>query len=146
MVSIEWVILCKNAHEDADGLLCIDGIINTFTVPEVPTFGEGNIVFRLRGKPNQEVTLRIDLREPIGTWLAKIPLATITIDETGLSVHSVAGSAAVCTTRALRIACLRQRADARTAVHGGAVESGGGALALARKRPSRRVRAPVDKC
>ncbi len=90
MVSIEWVILCKNAHEDADGLLCIDGIINTFTVPEVPTFGEGNIVFRLRGKPNQEVTLRIDLREPLGTWLAEIPLATITIDETGLSVHSVA--------------------------------------------------------
>ena len=90
MVSIEWVMLCKTVQEDADGLLCIDGIIDTFTVPEVPIFGHGIIVFRLRGKPNQEVTLRIDLRGPIGTWLAEIPLATITIDETGLSVHSVA--------------------------------------------------------
>ena len=90
MVSIEWVMLCKTVREDADGLLCMDGIIDTFTVPEVPIFGHGTIVFQLRGKPNQEVTLRIDLRGPTGTWLAEIPPGTITINENGLAVHSVA--------------------------------------------------------
>ena len=52
-------MLCKTVRRDADGLPCIDGIIDTFTVPEVPTFGEGTIVFRLRGNPNQEVYLNI---------------------------------------------------------------------------------------
>ncbi|MCH7746649.1 MAG: hypothetical protein IH939_00990 [Acidobacteria bacterium] len=90
MVSIEWVILCKNVQEDVDGLLCIDGIIDTFTVPEVPISGHGTIVFRLRGNPNQEVELRIELRGPTGTWLAEIPPATMTINENGLAVNSVA--------------------------------------------------------
>ena len=84
MVSIEWVMLCKTVREDADGLLCIDGIIDTFTVPEVPTFGEGNIVFQLRGKPNQEVQVRIDLRGPTGARLMT-ETATMTIGEDGLS-------------------------------------------------------------
>ena len=90
MVSIEWVMLCKTVREDVDGLLCIDGIIDTFTVPNVPTFGEGNIVFRVLGKPTREVEVRIDLRGPTGTWLAEIPPATMTINENGLAVNSVA--------------------------------------------------------
>ncbi len=84
MVSIEWVILCKNVQEDVDGLLCIDEIIDTFTVPEVPIFGPGTIVFQLRGKPNQEVTLRIELRGPTGARLLT-ESAEMTIAENGLS-------------------------------------------------------------
>ena len=84
MVSIEWVMLCKTVRKDADGLLCIDGIIDTFTVSEVPTFCEGNLLFRLRGKPNQELQVRIDLRGPTGARLLT-ESAEMTIEENGLS-------------------------------------------------------------
>ena len=84
MVSIEWVMLCKTVREDVDGLLCIDGIIDTFTVPNVPTFGEGNIVFRVLGKPTQEVEVRIDLRGPTGERLLT-ETAKMTIEEDGVS-------------------------------------------------------------
>ena len=83
-------MLCRTVREDEHGLLCIEGILDGFIVPEVPILGKGALVIRLRGKPNQEVTLKIDLRRPTGESLSRaIPSATMTIETSGRLDQSV---------------------------------------------------------
>ena len=85
VVTIDWVMLCRRFSTDGNDLPYIEGIFSGFTVPEVPVYGTGTLVIRLRGEPGKECKLLVQLLGSTGdlSMLGIPTAATVILGEAG---------------------------------------------------------------
>ncbi len=70
MPTIVWALLCHRALLDDGGRLCLQGIVDTLTVPTLPILvREMTLVVKVQNAdPAGDLDLRIDVRTPHGLW------------------------------------------------------------------------------